>query len=181
VRSKPNVVTLALVLAAALAALAIAGCGGGGSGSSSSQASGGSGVEGTIGAAEIEGLGSVLVDSEGMTVYDFTVDEGTKSNCYGGCEAAWPPVTTTGKPTAAEGASAADLGTTKRKDGTLQVTYKGHPLYTFTGDKEPGEANGNESEGTWFALDEAGAAVKGQASGGEAEPEEEGSGGGYSY
>ncbi|MBS1890686.1 MAG: hypothetical protein JST59_05300 [Actinobacteria bacterium] len=116
-----------------------------------------------------------------MTVYDFTVDEGTRSNCYGGCEAAWPPVTTTGKPTAGEGAMAADLGTTKRKDGTLQVTYKGHPLYTFTGDQGPGEANGNESEGTWFVLDEAGAPVKGQATGGEAESEEEGSRGGYGY
>lgn len=181
-RSKPKVVTFALALAAVVAALVIAGCGGGGgSSSSSSEAGGGSGVEGTIGATEIEGLGAVLVDSEGMTVYDFTVDEGTKSNCYGGCEAAWPPVTTTGKPTAGEGAMAADLGTTKRKDGTLQVTYKGHPLYTFTGDKGPGEANGNESEGTWFVLDEAGAPVKGQASGGEAESEEGSEGRGYGY
>jgi predicted lipoprotein with Yx(FWY)xxD motif len=178
VRSKPKLMTVVLALAAAIAALAIAGCGGGGSSSSSSTASGGgSGIEGTIGAAEIEGLGSVLVDSEGMTVYDFTVDEGTRSNCYGGCEAAWPPVTTTGKPTAANGANAADLGTTKRKDGTLQVTYKGHPLYTFSGDEGPGEANGSEAEGTWFALDGAGAAVKGQATGGEAEE----SSGGYSY
>jgi predicted lipoprotein with Yx(FWY)xxD motif len=170
--------TLALALAAVLAVLAIAGCGGGGSSSSGSTAGGGSGTEGTIGATEIEGLGSVLVDAEGMTVYDFTVDKGKMSNCYGGCEAAWPPVTTTGKPTAGEGAIASDLGTTKRKDGTLQVTYKGHPLYTFSGDEGPGEANGNEAEGTWFALDEAGAEVKGQASGG---GEEEGSSGGYSY
>jgi len=183
VRMTQKKMTLALALAAVLAAVVIAGCGGGGSSNSSSaSAGGGSGTEGTIGAAEIEGLGSVLVDSEGMTVYDFTVDEGMKSNCYGGCESAWPPVTTTGKPTAGEGAKAADLGTTKRKDGTLQVTYKGHPLYTFSGDEGPGEANGNEAEGTWFALDEAGAEVKGQATGGEAEPEEESSGGGgYSY
>lgn len=171
--------TLALALAAVLAALAIAGCGGGGSSSSSAEASGGgSGTEGTIGATEIEGLGPVLVDSEGLTVYEFTVDKGTRSECYGGCEKAWPPVTTTGKPSAGEGAMASALGTTKRKDGTLQVTYDGHPLYTFAGDEAPGEANGNEDEGTWFALDEAGAAVKGQASGGEAEPEAESSGGG---
>jgi predicted lipoprotein with Yx(FWY)xxD motif len=155
----------ALALVAVLAAVAIAGCGGGGSSSTGPGAGGGSGTEGTIGATEIEGLGTVLVDSEGMTVYDFTVDEGTKSNCYGGCEAAWPPVTTTGKPTAGEGATASALGTTKRKDGTLQVTYKGHPLYTFSGDEAPGEANGSEAEGTWFALDEAGSEVKGQAGG----------------
>lgn len=181
-RSKPKVMTVAIALAAVLAVLVIAGCGGGGSSSGTSSGSGGaSAPEGTIGATEIEGLGTVLVDSEGMTVYDFTVDEGMKSNCYGGCEAAWPPVTTTGKPTAGEGANAADLGTTKRKDGTLQVTYKGHPLYTFSGDEGPGEANGNEAEGTWFALDEAGAPVKGQATGGEAESEESSGGGGYSY
>jgi predicted lipoprotein with Yx(FWY)xxD motif len=183
--------TLALGLAAVLAALVIAGCGGGGSTGSSSEAGSSGGGEksavnasesggGTIGAAEIEGLGSVLVDSEGMTVYEFTVDEGSTSNCYGGCEAAWPPVTTTGKPTAGEGAMASALGTTKRKDGTEQITYKGHPLYTFAEDEGPGEANGNEVEGTWFALDEAGAQVMGQATG-EAEPEEESGGRSYGY
>jgi predicted lipoprotein with Yx(FWY)xxD motif len=174
--------TFAMALAAVLAAVVIAGCGGGGS-SSSGSGSGGEGATmnasesdsaGTIGTAEIAGLGTVLVDSEGMTVYDFTVDEGTMSNCYGGCEAAWPPVTTTGKPTAGEGAMSSALGTTKRKDGTLQVTYDGHPLYTFAGDKGPGEANGSESEGTWFVLDEKGSEVKGQATGGESS-----GGGGY--
>jgi predicted lipoprotein with Yx(FWY)xxD motif len=179
VKKKSKKVAFALALAAVLATLAIAGCGGGSS-SSSSEASGGRGTEGTIATTEIEGLGSVLVDAEGMTVYDFTVDEGMKSNCYGGCEAAWPPVTTTGKPTAGAGAMASALGATKRKDGTLQVTYKGRPLYTFTGDEAPGEANGNEAEGTWFVLDEKGVEVKGQPTGGGAEPAaEEGSGGGY--
>jgi predicted lipoprotein with Yx(FWY)xxD motif len=174
--------TVAVALAAVLAALVIAGCGGGGSSSSGSGTSGGTATGGgTIGTAEIEGLGTVLVDSQGMTVYDFTVDNGTMSNCYGGCEAAWPPVTTTGKPTAGEGAMASALGTTKRKDGTLQVTYEGHPLYTFSGDEGPGEANGNEAEGTWFVLDEMGAQVKGQATGGAAEPEEEESSGGRGY
>jgi predicted lipoprotein with Yx(FWY)xxD motif len=174
-------VTFAFALAAVLAALVIAGCGGGGSSSSSTGSSGASGTGGgTIGVAEIGGLGNVLVNSEGMTVYDFTVDEGTMSNCYGGCEAAWPPVTTTGKPTAGAGAMASDLGTTKRKDGTLQVTYKGRPLYTYTGDEGPGEANGNEAEGTWFVLNQKGVEVKGRPTGGEAEPAAaESSGGGY--
>ncbi|MGH2938075.1 MAG: COG4315 family predicted lipoprotein [Solirubrobacterales bacterium] len=174
---KSKKVALAFALAAVAATLVIAGCGGGGSSSSSSAAGGGSGTEGTIGSTEIEGLGSVLVDAEGRTVYDFTVDEGTMSNCYGGCAAAWPPVTTTGKPTAGAGAMASDLGTTKRKDGTLQVTYKGHPLYTYAADEAPGEVNGQEAEGTWFVLDPKGAEVKGQATGGEAEPAS--SGGGY--
>jgi predicted lipoprotein with Yx(FWY)xxD motif len=173
---------LALGLVAVLGALVIAGCGGGGSSSSSAETSAGAGSggsesetvkasesggsAGTIGTAEVAGLGTVLVDSEGMTVYDFTVDKGTKSECYGGCEAAWPPVTTTGKPTAGAGAMSSALGTTKRKDGTLQVTYEGHPLYTYGDDQSPGEANGQEEEGTWFVLDAKGAQVTGTPSSG---------------
>jgi predicted lipoprotein with Yx(FWY)xxD motif len=175
-RNKPKKMTFALGLLAVLGALVIAGCGGGGSSSSSETGASGGGESkgvaagesssgGTIGGTEIEGLGNVLVDSEGMTVYDFTVDKGTMSECYGGCEKIWPPVTTTGKPTAGEGAMSSALGTTKRKDGTLQVTYNGHPLYTFAPDKAPGEANGQEVEGTWFVLDESGTEVKGQATG----------------
>jgi predicted lipoprotein with Yx(FWY)xxD motif len=184
---------LGITLLAVIGAVVIAGCGGGGSSSSTTESGSGEGGAvnaseasggGTIGSAEIEGLGPVLVDSEGMTVYEFTVDKGTTSECYGGCEKIWPPVVAKGKPTAGEGAMASALGTTKRKDGTMQVTYEGHPLYTFAEDSAPGEANGNEVEGTWFVLDESGAAVKGQATGGETEPaEEEGesSGGGSGY
>jgi predicted lipoprotein with Yx(FWY)xxD motif len=190
--------TYGFALLGALGALAIAGCGGGGSSSSSAGSGGGeggavkatsSGSGGTIGIASIAGLGTVLVDSEGMTVYEFTVDNGTTSECYGGCEAAWPPVVAKGKPTAGEGAMASALGTTKRKDGTLQVTYDGHPLYTFAEDSTPGEVNGNEVEGTWFVLNEGGSAVKGRPTGGEAESEtepaaeeeSESSGGGHGY
>lgn len=182
--------TFALALLGVLGASVIAGCGGGGSNSSGSEkgSAGGSESEmatagnsggGTIGAANIEGLGTILVDSEGMAVYDFTVDKGTKSECYGGCETIWPPVTTTGKPTAGAGAMASALGTTKRKDGTEQVTYEGHPLYTYASDEAPGEVNGNEVEGTWFVLNEKGAQVMGQPTGGGAE--ESSGGGGYGY
>jgi predicted lipoprotein with Yx(FWY)xxD motif len=177
-----------LVLLAVIGAVVIAGCGG--SSSSSSESSGGEGGGetgsattggGTVSGAEVSGLGTVLVDSEGMTVYIYTPDKGSTSVCYGECEAAWPPVVATGKPTAGEGATSTDLGTTKRKDGTLQVTYNGHPLYTFSGDKAPGEASGQELDSTWFVLDESGAMVEGAASGGETESEpasEESSGGG---
>ncbi|HVV90218.1 MAG TPA: hypothetical protein VHB53_06965, partial [Solirubrobacterales bacterium] len=152
-RKRPKKSLLGFALPAVIGALVIAGCGGGSS-SSTAEAGGGEGSavkaskaggHGTIGTAAIEGLGTVLVDSEGMTVYEFTVDEGTRSECYGGCEAAWPPVVAKSKPTAGEGAMAAALGTTRRKDGTLQVTYAGHPLYTFAEDSAPGEANGNEA------------------------------------
>jgi predicted lipoprotein with Yx(FWY)xxD motif len=190
--------TYAFALLAVTGAVVIAGCGGG-SNSTSSESAGPGGGEGksvatgggtgTIAGAEVSGLGTVLVDSSGMTVYEFTEDSGTTSNCYGECEAAWPPVTAAGKPTAGEGATTADLGTAKRKDGTVQVTYKGHPLYTFSGDQAPGEANGSELDGTWFALDEAGTAVEGTASAAgaseaESEPaseESEESSGGYGY
>ncbi|MBS1862664.1 MAG: hypothetical protein JSS68_13225 [Actinobacteria bacterium] len=186
--------SLVSALLALVGVIVIAGCGGGGSTSSSSETSGGEGSatpaankgggggEGTISTAEVSGLGKVLVDSEGMTVYLYTPDEGSTSVCYGGCESAWPPVVAKGKPTAGEGAMSSALGTTKRKDGSMQVTYEGHPLYTFVGDKSPGEATGQEVEGTWFVMNEAGAAVKGTASaGGESEPEpaKEESGGGY--
>ncbi len=180
--------TYAFALLAVVGALVIAGCGGGGSSSSSGSSGGEGGTQpmssgggGTISGVEVSGLGTVLVDSEGMTVYEFTPDEGMTSVCYGECETAWPPVVASGKPTAGEGAMSADLGTTKRKDGTLQVTYKGHPLYTFVGDKAPGEANGQEVEGTWFALDEGGSAVEGKASAAAAPEESESSGGGGAY
>jgi predicted lipoprotein with Yx(FWY)xxD motif len=178
-KKTPKKMMLGLALLAVIGAAVIAGCGGGGSSSSSAESGSGEGGAvkasessggGTIDAAEIEGLGPVLVDSEGLTVYEFTVDKGTTSECYGGCEKAWPPVVAEGKPTAGEGAMSSALGTTKRKDGTMQVTYDGHPLYTFAEDSAPGEVNGNEVEGTWFVLNESGSAVKGQPSGGEAEP-----------
>jgi predicted lipoprotein with Yx(FWY)xxD motif len=166
--------TYALALLAVVGAVVIAGCGGGSSSSSSgSTESTGStsesvttsgGGSGTIAGGEVAGLGTVLVDSSGMTVYEFTEDKGTTSVCYGGCEAAWPPVVASGKPSAGEGAMSAAIGTTKRNDGTVQVTYEGHPLYTYGDDKAPGEANGNEADGTWFALNEAGTAVKGTGS-----------------
>lgn len=185
----PSRTTASLVFLVALVAL-FAGCGGGGSsntstnGESSTSSSGGT----TVAASSVPGLGAVLVDSEGLTVYEFAKDHGTASSCYGACERSWPPVVANGKPSAGEGAAASQLGTTKRKDGSVQVTYAGHPLYTFAGDTEPGEANGNGSTafgGRWSAMDESGEAVNGSAGGeSEAAPEEssEGSGGGsYGY
>jgi predicted lipoprotein with Yx(FWY)xxD motif len=100
-------------------------------------------------------VGAILVDAKGFTVYDFHKDKGTTSSCYGACESAWPPVTSEGAPQVGEGATSSKLGTAKRKDGSTQVTYAGHPLYTFVEDKKPGEANGNDSSAfgaQWYAL-----------------------------
>lgn len=74
-------------------------------------------------------------------------DTGATSNCNGACAGAWPPVTTTGSPTASGGAKASDLGTITRPDGSKQVTYEGHPLYYFSGDSGPGTATGQGSDG----------------------------------
>lgn len=108
-------------------------------------------------------LGQVLVNSKGFVLYDFHKDKGTTSACYGECAAVWPPLLSKGAPQPSNGASASKLGTTKRKDGTTQVTYAGHPLYTYVADKKPGEANGNDFSSfgaQWYALkgsgDEAG-------------------------
>jgi predicted lipoprotein with Yx(FWY)xxD motif len=104
-------------------------------------------------------LGKVIVDAEGLTMYDFHKDKGTTSACYGACAEAWPPLLTEGKPTAAGGAEASLIGVTKRKDGTEQVTYAGHPLYGFVEDQKPGETNGNDVSGfgaQWYALEPGG-------------------------
>ena len=105
--------------------------------------------------ASVPKLGLVLVDSKGLTLYDFHKDKGTKSACYGECAAVWPPLLTSGAPQPGNGASMSKLGTTERSDGTTQVTYAGHPLYTYVADKKPGEANGNDFSsfgGQWYAL-----------------------------
>jgi predicted lipoprotein with Yx(FWY)xxD motif len=176
---------IAAVLMSLFAVVLIAsGCGGGSSSNSTSNASASAANGGdTVSGSEVSGLGTVLVDSEGLTVYMFAKDEGTTSSCYGACAEGWPPVIATGKSNAGEGAISSQLGTTKRKDGSMQVTYAGHPLYTFAGDTAPGEANGNESTafgGKWSAMDEAGEAVAGTAEAPEEETSES-SGGGYGY
>lgn len=125
---------------------------GGGESESPAGAESGAGV---VSLGNVQKLGMVLVDSEGMTLYDFHKDKGTTSSCYGPCAEGWPPMLTEGEPTVGNGAVASKLGTTERKDGTIQVTYAGHPLYTFVEDKGPGEANGNDVTAfgaSWYAL-----------------------------
>lgn len=124
-----------------------------------STASEGGGEAAVVSLASVPKLGLILVDSKGFTLYDFHKDKGTQSACYGACEKGWPPMITSGEPQVGNGASAAKLGTTERKDGTMQVTYAGHPLYTFVEDKKPGEANGNDTSAfgaQWYALEGSG-------------------------
>lgn len=110
-----------------------------------------------VSVGEAAGVGKVLVDSEGMTLYYFQKDQkgSGKSKCEGSCAEAWPPLTTEGEPEAMTGVKTAMLGTIKREDGTTQVTYAGWPLYTYVGDTKPGEDNGTDSKAfgaSWYPL-----------------------------
>jgi predicted lipoprotein with Yx(FWY)xxD motif len=149
-------------------------------GSSSAAAAGGSTVtEKTIGSQQ------VVVDSSGMTLYWFAIDTPTKSNCSGQCATFWPPVK--GPVTAGSGVTGT-LGTITRSDGTKQATYDGHPLYTFVGDKSPGQNTGNGknlSGGLWWEMTVSGSTPPAGAAacggGSTATPKATSGGGGYGY
>lgn len=104
-------------------------------------------------------LGKILVDAQGRSLYLFEKDKGKRSACYGQCAKFWPPLLTTGKPTAAAGAKASLLGTTRRSNGSMQVTYAGHPLYLFVEDKKPGATKGEGSKAFgagWYVFSPSG-------------------------
>ena len=107
-------------------------------------------------------LGPILVGPGGKTLYIFLADTGMTSTCTGSCAQNWPPLTTSGPPRALAGISQTLLGTTRRGDGTLQVTYHGHPLYYFIADGGPGIANGEGIDAFgahWEVVNAAGLAV----------------------
>jgi predicted lipoprotein with Yx(FWY)xxD motif len=152
-RSKPLGLLSAAVLVP-LVALVAAGCGSSG-GTSATTAKAASGTSATVSVANNSGLGKILVDSQGRTLYLFAKDSGTKSTCFGGCATAWPPLLASGKPTVGGGAKASLLGTTPRSNGRPQITYNGHPLYGYQGDGKAGETNGQGINGfgaPWYVL-----------------------------
>ena len=169
-RISANALAVAVVTAALLA-----GCGGGSSSSSSTTAKSTTSSslpapkpppnaeEGTVfvSLGSAAGLGLVLADSEGRVLYAFSKDTPKASACEGACAKAWPPLLVEkGEPEPSNGASGARLGTITRGDGSRQVTYAGHPLYTYGGDGRPGQAKGNGVSafgGTWTALKGSGA------------------------
>jgi predicted lipoprotein with Yx(FWY)xxD motif len=106
-----------------------------------------------------DNLGTILVNSQGHTLYLFQKDSGTQSACTGACASAWPPLRVNGKPTVGSGADSSLVGTATRSDGKPQVTYNGHCLYLYVNDTNAGDTNGeglNAFGGSWFALDSAG-------------------------
>ena len=166
-RSK-RITFIGAALAVPATALAIAGCGGSDNGGdNSASASPSSAKNAAVDVANNSGLGKILVDSQGRTLYLFEKDKGTMSACSGACASAWPPYTTSGKATAGPGATASLVGTAARSGGQRQVTYNGRPLYRYAGDQSAGDANGqglDQFGAEWYVLSPAGTQVEGNAS-----------------
>lgn len=94
--------------------------------------------------------GPHLVDEQGRSLYLFTLDDERTSTCENACAETWPPLL--GDPVAGEGVDRALLGNAERGDGSIQVTYAGHPLYRYTGDVEPGDTAGHGFNDVWFLV-----------------------------
>ena len=152
-----------------LAAVTFAACGGGGAASAApAPPKTTSGAPATVGVAK-SGLGNILVDSRGRTLYLFKADKGTKSACSGACAVAWPPLRAHGRPTVGSRAKRSLIGSTARSDGKPQVTYNGHPLYLYVDDQKPGDTHGQGVTAfgaKWFALSPGGTHISSRPSGG---------------
>ena len=166
-------ITLFIAAAASLGiALTAAGCGGSASGSPYSSAPYGSADKtsvpnGVAGAAKVgvanPPLGRIIVDSNGRTLYLFEKDKNRRSACSGQCATYWPPLLPHGKPVARAGVKQSLLGTTRRANGSQQVTYAGHPLYRFVQDVKPGQTKGQGSRAFgagWDVLSPAGKKIE---------------------
>ncbi len=116
----------------------------------------------TVSIAHVGSLGPILVDSSGMTLYRYTPDGTGSPTCTGACATAWPPLTVTsgtGHVTGGSGIATGELATAQGANGTLQVTYKGMPLYRYSGDSKSGDATGQGIGGVWFVIPVATTAV----------------------
>jgi predicted lipoprotein with Yx(FWY)xxD motif len=121
---------------------------------------------GTVKVAVDQGLGvKILVDSRGFTLYHLTTEKKGSVTCTGACRKSWPPLLVAGsaKPTAGAGLSASKLGTIRRPDGGVEVTYAGYALHRYIGDTKAGRANGQGVDGVWYALTPSGAVTKARA------------------
>jgi predicted lipoprotein with Yx(FWY)xxD motif len=168
---RTSLMGLASVAGIPLVALALAGCGSSGSASdtpatTTATPAAASPAPTSSTAATVDvgstNLGSILVNSQGRTLYLFEADSGTTSACTGACAQAWPPLMASGQLAAGNGADTSLIGTTQRSDGTSQVTYDGHPVYTFAKDQNAGDTNGEGITafgGAWYALTPTGTAV----------------------
>jgi predicted lipoprotein with Yx(FWY)xxD motif len=154
-----RVLTIGLGGGVLAVAVAVAGCGGGSSNSGSGSAYGrpasaGTGPAAAKVATRRTKLGTVLVDGRGHTLYLFEKDKGMASSCYGACASVWPPLTT-GRHATGAGLRHARLATSRRHDGKTEVTVDGRPVYTYAGDRRPGDVTGqglDQFGAEWYAL-----------------------------
>ena len=167
---------IGLAALAVAGALALAACGGSSTSSSSGAAAAPGYGGGTAGASngstaasvvstKTSSLGTFLVDGQGRTLYLWDADHGPRSTCTAACAQAWPPLTTTAAPKASGAVKSSLLGTATRADGSREVTYAGHPLYTYAGDTRPGQVTGEGSNSfgaPWWTVTTAGRALQGQ-------------------
>ena len=144
------------ILTAAALALVIAACGSSGKKTTAATtAAAAQPAQGVKVSLRKVSFGTVLVGPNSHTTYLFLKDKGTTSQCNGKCAVSWAPLTTSGQPQAGPGLKASLLGTSKRSDGTMQVTYGGHPIYYYDDDKKPGmtEGEGKKEFGAeWYAV-----------------------------
>jgi len=167
-RSRRHVASATAVAGALALGLVLAACSSSASPSAgahsttSSSASPTSTSKATVSSTTSAKFGAMLVDSSGRTLYLLSSDTSSTSTCTGSCASIWPPLTTTGSPTAGSGVNASLLGTITRSDGSHQVTYGGHPLYTYVSDTASGQVNGQgvvAFGGTWYVVGTSGSAV----------------------
>jgi predicted lipoprotein with Yx(FWY)xxD motif len=162
-------IRIGMALVVAIAALAVAACGSASSNATSSSAAGNapassaapSGGQTSVGTAS-GADGKYLVGSSGRALYLWVADPSGKSVCAGSCAKFWPPLTTTSTPVATGGVTSSQLGTITRSDGQKQVTYDGHPLYSFLLDKGKGQFKGQGSDNfgaKWWLVAPSGTAI----------------------
>jgi predicted lipoprotein with Yx(FWY)xxD motif len=124
--------------------------------------------------------GRVLTNSKGFALYWYAQDTPNSSKCTGSCASTWPPLL--GKPQAAMGVTLTSLGTITRPDGSIQATYKGHPLYLYVLDTKAGKITGNGVGGQWHVMfKKAASSTGGSTSSPTQSSGSSGGGGGYKY
>jgi predicted lipoprotein with Yx(FWY)xxD motif len=159
----------------ALAALLLAACGRGNGASSGGDSPSPSGTALSVQTDSISGIGTVLANKAGLTLYHNTEESGGTIVCTGGCVSVWPPVLVTGSLPHDTRVIKGTFGTIMRPDGSRQLTINDMPLYTYTGDSGLGQASGQGIQGVWFAVTPSGSSTSAGGSGGSSG----GGGGGY--
>ena len=194
VREKPATMAIVqpgmrTIAAVGVATLLLAACGGGSAGGADAGYGANTATHGPASATadgtafvettEIDGVGSVLADSKGFTLYHLTTERGDAIRCLRACARMWPPLLAPGGEVPASASDLpGELATVERPDGGAQVTYEGLPLYTYSGDTAPNQANGQGVQEVWFAVGPGG--VSGAAgSGGGGYGSGDSGGGGY--